>query len=103
MSLKACFKKAVFRAQFEKHLSCLATKFTDSVVVSQTIFHHFKRQQPHKTATSFTHSIWKSQKVSFNIASVTSYVYNLSGQKLIKNSKNGLFWQFFENLKLAVK
>ena len=57
MSLKACFKKAVFRAQFGKHLSCLATKFTDSVVVSQTIFHHFKRQQPHKTATSFTHSI----------------------------------------------
>ena len=43
------------------------------------------------------------KKVSFNITSVTSYVYNLSGEKLIKNSKNGLFLQFFENLKLAVK
>ena len=28
---------------------------------------------------------------------------HFSGQKLIKNAKNGLFWRFFENLKLAVK
>ena len=51
------------------------------------------------------HSIWKSQKKSHSTlqASQASYVYNLSGQKLIKNSKNGLFCQFFENLKLAVK
>ena len=42
-------------------------------------------------------------KVSFNIASEASYIYSLSGQKLIKNAKNGLFWRFFENLKLAVK
>ena len=41
--------------------------------------------------------------VSFNIASEASYVYNLSGQKLIKNAKNGPFWRVFENLKLAVK
>ena len=27
------------------------------------------------------------QKVAFNIASKASYVYNLSGQKLIKNAK----------------
>ena len=32
-----------------------------------------------------------------------SYVYILSGQKLIKNAKNGSFWRVFENLKLAVK
>ena len=42
-------------------------------------------------------------KVSFNIASEANYVYILSGQKLIKNAKNGQFWRVFENLKLAVK
>ena len=40
--------------------------------------------------------------VSFNIASAASYIYNLSGQKLIKDAKNDLE-SFFENLKLAVK
>ena len=44
-----------------------------------------------------------TEKVSFNIASEASYVYILSGQKLIKNAKNGPFWWVFENLKLAVK
>ena len=43
------------------------------------------------------------EKVSFNIASEASYVYILSGHKLIKNAKNGPFWRVFENLKLAVK
>ena len=28
-----------------------------------------------------------TEKVSFNIASEASYIYNLSGQKLIKNAK----------------
>ena len=40
--------------------------------------------------------------VSFNIASAASYIYKLSGQKLIKDAKNDLE-SFFENLKLAVK
>ena len=44
-----------------------------------------------------------AEKVSFIIASEASYVYILSGQKLIKNAKNGPFWRVFENLKLAVK
>ena len=44
-----------------------------------------------------------SMSVSFNIASAASYIYNLSGQKLIKDAKNGQFGEFFENLKLAVK
>ena len=44
-----------------------------------------------------------AEKVSFDIASEASYVYILSGQKLIKNAKNGRFWRVFENLKLAVK
>ena len=38
--------------------------------------------------------------VSFNIASEASYVYILSGQKLIRNAKNGQFWRVFENLKM---
>ena len=41
-------------------------------------------------------------KVSFNIASEASYVYIFSGQKLIKNTKNGPFWRVFENLKFSV-
>ena len=44
-----------------------------------------------------------TEKVSFNIASEASYVYISSGQKLIKNAKNGPFWRVFENLKFAVK
>ena len=44
-----------------------------------------------------------TEKVSFNIVSEASYVYILSGQKLIKNAKNGPFWRVFENLKLTVK
>ena len=45
------------------------------------------------------HSVLKSQKVAFNIASVASYVYILSGQKSMKNAKNRQFWRLFENLK----
>ena len=41
--------------------------------------------------------------VSFNIASEASYVYILSGQKFIKNAKNGQFLRVFEKLKFAVK
>jgi len=43
------------------------------------------------------------KKVSFNIASEASYLYILSGQKLVKNAKNSPFWRVFENLKLEVK
>ena len=42
------------------------------------------------------------QKVAFNIASEASYVYIVSGQKLVKDTKNS-FWGVFENLQLAVK
>ena len=51
----------------------------------------------------FKHYLKITEKVSFNIASEASYVYILSGQKLIQNAKNGQFWRVFENLKLAVK
>mgnify|MGYP006975840194 CR=1 FL=1 len=44
-----------------------------------------------------------TEKISINIVSEASYVYILSGQKLIKNVKDDQFWQVFENLKLAVK
>ena len=50
------------------------------------------------------HGVLKSpQKTSLYIASEASYVYILSGQKLIKNAKNGPIRRVFENLKLAVK
>ena len=42
-----------------------------------------------------------AKKVAFNIASEASDI--LSGQKFMKNGKNGQFWRVFENLKLAVK
>ena len=42
-----------------------------------------------------------TEKVSFNIKSEASY--NLSGQKLLKNAKNGPFWRVFEDLKFAAK
>ena len=43
------------------------------------------------------HGVWKSQKkVSFNIASVASYVYILSGQKLITNTKKDPFGEFLK-------
>ena len=51
----------------------------------------------------FKHYLKITEKVSFNMASEASYVYILSGQKLIKNAKNCPFWRVFENLKLAVK
>ena len=38
------------------------------------------------------------EKVSSNIASEASYIYDLSGQNLMKNAK---LWRGFENLKLA--
>ena len=38
-----------------------------------------------------------TEKVSFNFhASEASYVYILSGQKFIKNAKNGPFWRVFD-------
>ena len=37
-----------------------------------------------------------TEKVSFNNASEASYVYILSGQKFIKNTKNVAFWRVFE-------
>ena len=53
--------------------------------------------------SSSTQCLKITEKVSFNIASEASYIYILSGQKLIKNAKNGQIWRVLENLKLAVK
>ena len=53
---------------------------------------------------SSCHGVWKSQKKSHStLRAKRGYVYILSGQKLIKNAKNGPLWRVFENLKLAVK
>ena len=48
-----------------------------------------------KSPTS-TRCLKITEKVSFNIASKESYVYILSGQKFLKNAKNGPFWRSFE-------
>ena len=37
-----------------------------------------------------------TETVSFNIASEASYIYILSGQKLVKNAKYGQFWRVFK-------
>ena len=37
------------------------------------------------------HGVLITEKVSFNLTSEASYVYILSGQKLIKNAKNAQF------------
>ena len=52
---------------------------------------------------SYILSLNITEKVSFNIASEASYIYIFSGQKFIKNVKNGPFWRVFENLMLSVK
>ena len=49
------------------------------------------------------HTVFENHRKSLNISSEASYVYILTGQKLIKNAKNGPFWRVFENLKLEVK
>ena len=41
------------------------------------------------TINGIAHCLKITEKVSFNIAIEASYVYILSGQKLIKNAKNG--------------
>ena len=43
-----------------------------------------------------------TEKVSFIIASEASYVYILSGQKFIKNAKNGPFWWKIKNATFLV-
>ena len=43
-----------------------------------------------------------TEKVAFKIASQASYVYILSGQKLIKNAKTSQFWRVFESLKMRL-
>ena len=63
----------------------------------------FLYNQRARDPSSQTRCLKITEKVSFNITSEVSYVYILSGQKLIKNAKNGPFWQVFENQKVAVK
>ena len=72
-----------------------------SKVIEQWL--RMRKMAPRKFVLTFTKSLKITENVSFNIASEASYVYILSGQKLIKNAKNGQFWRVFENLKLAVK
>ena len=68
---------------------------------------HCKYHHLSSVITQFLHFLrtqWLkiTEKVAFNIASEASYVYILSGQKFIKNAKNGQFWRFFENATFLV-
>ena len=64
----------------------------------------FERSKPYEPTYVINSQCLKiTEKVSFNIASEASYIYILSGQKLIKNAKNGPFGRVFANLKRAVK
>ena len=53
-------------------------------------------QQVVVICTTSTQCLKITEKVSFNIASEASYVYILSGQKLIKNAINGRFGEFLK-------
>ena len=49
-----------------------------------------------RNATAAARCLKITEKVSSNIASEASYVYILSGQKLIKNAKNCSFWRILK-------
>ena len=62
-----------------------------------------RQENPRKSQVKksyFTEFENHKKKVTFNIASEASYVYIFSGQKLIKNAKNGPFWRVFETWSL---
>ena len=69
-----------------------------------TVYKMQDKDQPDRwsSSTNQTRCLKITEKVSFNIASEASYIYILSGKKLIKNAKNGPIWRVFEKLKLAV-
>ena len=61
----------------------------EKCVETRNVFQLQKRQT--------TQCLKITEKVAFNIASEASYVYILSGQKFIKNAKNGQFGEFFKS------
>ena len=91
------------------NLQFLSKKFNPNLMKSFENIFKFGRKNSIKSYLNFwtksesTRCLKITEKVSFNIVSAVNYAYILSGQKLIKNAKNGPFWRVFENLKLAVK
>ena len=67
----------------------LSTANTPKIQQGDTQIHHLNTKEKHSTLLEKI-----TEKVSFNIASEASYVYILSGQRLIKNTKNGQFGEF---------
>ena len=59
-----------------------------SMIIEQTKQHHDEGSKP---IVVVAQCLKITEKVSFHIASEASYVYVLSGQKFIKNAKNGQF------------
>ena len=74
--------------------------WTIFLVKSVPIFFSYLVHLGNCTITRMAQYLKIAQKVAFNMASEASYVYILSGQKLIKNDQ---FWRVFDNLSLAVK
>ena len=101
---------SVFRKIFQNWREFIRSNFsTKTTLVSLFLklkFNCYKkaRLKIHCTAKIRSPRCLKiKEKLAFSIASEASYVYSLSGQKLIKNAKTCPFWRVFENLKLAVK
>ena len=82
--------------------SAVAKHFKFSLIfVASLVSWKLKKIAMQTSQKNCTASFWLYSY--YNIASEASNVYILSGQKFIKNAKNGQFWRVFENLKLTVK
>ena len=55
------------------------------------------KEKREKKGRDFALCVKITEKVALNIASEASYIYNLSGQKLMKNAKNSQFGEFLTN------
>ena len=83
----------------EENEECFFSKISNSLLKCNT--RHNILPFPINPVLTVFHSVLKiSEKVSFNIASEASYVYILSGQKIIENAKNCQFSEFLKTWSL---
>ena len=90
----ARFYRWVIINQEQLHFYCWLAFYRMTDYYSKRIF--IKRIKPFEQLQRWwnmhnLHGVWKSHKVSFNIASEASYVYNRSWQKFLKNAKTASF------------
>ena len=70
---------------------------TDNPINPGLLFIRAERSLRYSDSESTTVQCLKiTEKVSFNIASEASYIYILSGHKLIKNAKKCSFYEFLK-------